>query len=1441
MAQTDQTTRYIEIVDGISGSQHGTRDCGRLLVMVSLLHRAGAPLQQRSVRVSFALAVVTLLAWNPSSTAREGPSWLRMVNEKFYARVYDVSSGLPVNGASSLALGADGSLWLGTYDGLVRFDGQEFHVFRHSEEPGLPSNRIDYLYSAPDGPLWVVTETHDVARFEAGVFRPYRVGTEIEAEVDGLTFVAGKTIAIMDGIVHTLEDLEWQPVDLSTLGSPVRSVHPHGEDGGWLLTESGSVWLWRPGDLPKPLALPEHTPAQGWTAAIPDSQTGWWLASRRGLFHLTAAGLQQYPVPVREDPTDLFALGYSRNKEVLAFAPGSLFSLRNGSLESIFGDVRIDNNPTYLHERLSRLGDWVNSRQRVSWRDQPVAQFHESDVTDFLPISSEEAWAATGKGVVRITARPLDVVDERDGLTQPNTYPVAFRGGSLYVGTWGSGLAEVAPAGTTLHDLQSQNRERPHVANFVSALHVDPNRRLWVGAGNHVCQWTGSGCEPFDQGPGATYRDSIRLIHTDSRNRLWIGNERELRMRMNTASLPEWKSWTVVGDRPVQWCRAVLELPADTLLFATSGAGVLMNPHRNAQWIDRESGLTSNRIRSLMLDPEHGVWVTTEDAGLCLLRVHDDTPTVVGCASREDGLLDDVVHTIRRDDSGRYWLSGNRGLSWVDGKQLVARVEGRHEGNLMPYVFDEDDGLRSAEFNGGAWPPSAIDGEGRMYFPSQRGVVVADPRLLARPKPPPVHLIRATIEGREDGRIPYPTQDLKLATEETTIEFEWMAVELNHGSEVHYRYRLVGVDEGWQGPTKDRRVRYERLPAGDRVFEVQAGIGGQWGDSIAAVRLDRPPFFTESAFFPISIALIVMLFGGIAWVLRSRTMVKRQAELESVVQHRTVELATRNQQLASSNHLLAEQTTELSRSKSRIEALDALRQRYVGNMSHELRTPLTLVKGVLEELAAKGDSLDGSQKNVEIAQRNTDRLEEMVNRLLDAARLDRDRATFTVRRFDLAATTRRVCERFVAAAEAADINFTVETHPESLPGFSSLEALDTILTNLVGNALKYARSGEWISVEIRQSDTDEFARLCVRDGGIGIGPDDLPRVFDRYFRAKSAGEKRPSGAGIGLAHTKELTEGLGGTISVTSAVGHGSEFTVLLPLGVDHVAPEDIAALASDPTVADDGSLRPPTAPMEVDPQLPTVLIVEDHPDLRDYLAAHFNETFNVLTAVDGRDGVDVARLGQPDLIVTDIMMPRLDGVDMIRELRSEEVFQSTPVLILSAKHAPRTRLEGLELADDYMTKPFQMSEVLLRARNLLRRAPKTTEEVTESPNRLEPPAPEPISQAPQTVSERSYVERLNSVIDAHISMPGFGVESLARKMGQSRRQLLRDIRRITELGASEYLRERRLSTAQLLLREGEVTRVAEAAAEVGMTPSYFTRAYVAWCGTPPSQDLQKS
>ena len=158
------------------------------------------------------------------------------------------------------------------------------------------------------------------------------------------------------------------------------------------------------------------------------------------------------------------------------------------------------------------------------------------------------------------------------------------------MGTWGSGLARITPSGTTLHDLQSMNPDRPHVANFVSALHVDMKDQLWVGAGNHVCKWTTSGCEPFDQGPGATYENSIRLIHTDSRNRMWIGTERELRMRVATTSLPEWKSWTVVGDHPVQWCRAVLELPGDTMLFASSGAGVLMNPHRDAKWINRDSG-----------------------------------------------------------------------------------------------------------------------------------------------------------------------------------------------------------------------------------------------------------------------------------------------------------------------------------------------------------------------------------------------------------------------------------------------------------------------------------------------------------------------------------------------------------------------------------------------------------------------------------------------------------------------------------------------------------------------------------------------------------------------------------------------------------------------------------------------------------------------------------
>jgi signal transduction histidine kinase/DNA-binding response OmpR family regulator len=539
-----------------------------------------------------------------------------------------------------------------------------------------------------------------------------------------------------------------------------------------------------------------------------------------------------------------------------------------------------------------------------------------------------------------------------------------------------------------------------------------------------------------------------------------------------------------------------------------------------------------------------------------------------------------------------------------------------------------------------------------------------------------------------------------------------------------------------------------------------------------------------------------------------------------------------------------------------LREVNLLKTRFFTNISHEFRTPLTLLIGPLTDRIRQfpGDEL------YQLMYRNATRLQTLINQILDLAKAEAGQLPLQPQPGDLVADVRLWVSSFESLAQSRHIRLTLTQNKTTQPAHYDPDKLQSILTNLVANALKFTPNDGQVRVEGRYK--SEVFTLTVSDSGVGIAPDQLPHIFDRFYQATAETDNPHQtdqvGTGIGLALVNELVKLLGGTINVQSVVGEGTTFTLTLPL---EAVSDQLVTPVSDrenrpmelPVGLDPAGMVHLT-PQETEPHhstTPTVLIVEDNTDMRAYIRRVLSPTFTLLEAADGQQGLDMALDHMPDLIVTDWMMPRLNGLDLCRALRADPRTDHIPVVMLTAKAALEDRLGGLEIgADDYLVKPFLATELLIRLQNLLKRQHAMQQRfqhqlgTVTAPDVLAPemetPSPNPLERAETPDREHNpiqqqFLERVYEFLDTHLDNPLLDADRLASELGMSNRTLSRKLATLVAMTPGELIRTYRLRQAAQLLRSG--LSPTETAYRVGFdNPSSFSRAFRAVYQKTPSE-----
>jgi len=1378
-------------------------------------------------------AVPSLAAQSPAATPDLSRWEGRLVRE-----TWTRENGLPVNSITSLLQTRDGYLWAGTFDGLVRFDGARFTVFNSSTNENLTRNRVVALRESRDGSLWFSTEG-ELVRFRHNAFHVFAAergptGGYVGWYEDRRGHVWVRTSSGLGRI----EGDDFVMVVPGSPGSLVTAIIER-RDGSLVVGTSGAGLYRleeRPG-APTMDAIPMAMLDSGRVRTLFEDPSGrLWVGMNNGVWtgrdSLTRL---RSSVPLHEVVEFVYSAGANA---VFAYSETAVAKITGDQVEAVDARSRVvfqgrpiavDSGGAVWYATGSEVGRNGRSVQTLgAGPDGPLAA---TTITAMIVDREGSIWVGTrAAGLHRLKPASFTTLSEPEGLSDRNVYAVhQDHGGDIWVGTYGNGVNRIHHDGRIAQ--YTPARGYPDV---IRSIWSDRSDRVWLGTAKGLfrCALPAMACAPDTIAPSGAY---AYALFSDSRGRLWAG------LTTGVMYLQD-ERWTVIPDLPAAGTvRTFAESGDGAIWMGTSGGGLMRYDDGAVTRISAaDDGLPIDVVRALHVDADGWLWIGTEGRGIARLDPRawnagtGVTDRRIMSVRGPQGLFDEVIHAILEDDAGRMWMSTNRGIFWVAREELTAVVEGRLD-HVQSIAYTEADGLRSREANGGTQPVAMRAADGRLWFATQDGVAVISPGSVASGSAPPAVVVER-VAATDSAIVPGPGVSLAFGVNQRDLQIDYTALTFLEPANVRFRYRLEPYDAGWIEAGSRRSAFYTRVPPGRYTFRVMASNDpGVWAGEGAVVTLELTPRFRETRAALLLAVLVFVLTAAAIYRWRVSDLHRREQELSRLVEVRTAELRRNERQLEERNVQLATQADALA------ELHDA-RSRLFANLSHEFRTPLTLILGPLRGLRAgrHGTLPPAVREQHDLMLRNSQRLLRLINQILDLSRLQAGALTLDRRRGDLVAFARAGAMAFAPLAEQHGITLRFHGPPSEVECDFDPEQLEKVLFNLLSNAVKFTAHGGTVDVTVR--DVGPHAEIVVQDTGLGIAPDDLPRIFDRFYQADASSTRRFTGTGIGLALARELVGLHGGEIHAESTPGVGSTFTVRIPRAGAMSVPVEGPASAREPGTQQSGTARvlvPDVddaagyaGPVDDDAEedRTTVLVVDDNADVRSYVRSILTGTYAVIEARDGQEGLETTRSLLPDLVIADVMMPRLDGLAMGQALKSDPMTDAIPLVLLTARAEPEDHVAGLQTgADAYLVKPFDPGVLAACVANLLQQRRTLRERFRTGA--AAPPATSGETPAPLD-------RRLRPLIEASLADADFGPEELARAAGLSYHQLYRALRDELGVTPSGFIRRVRSDCAAVLLRQGAGS-VTEIAYSVGFESlSHFRRAFHERFDASPSKYL---
>lgn len=1025
--------------------------------------------------------------------------------------------------------------------------------------------------------------------------------------------------------------------------------------------------------------------------------------------------------------------------------------------------------------------------------------------------------------------------------------------GYIWIGSEYGGLYRYDPFSQKMEHLSSLMRKQKAPFRFEEG-DIDYPPVSGIGPGKVSENITALTC---DGGGNLWAAARVDIAAQDNRqNRIFI----IYHININTHKIRRYRLDKTLDPGSVLYFINTIHLESPNILWLGSGFGLIrFEPETGAIKVyqtdpQNPAGLSSNRIHAVAADrhqPQRYLWLGTDGGGLVRFDRQNESFQHYGI---EEELPGTIVSSILIDRRGTLWLGTNRGL-------CNALVDSSTGDILQFRTFDKSDGIVDDDFGFFYGHNAHQNRAGDMFFAGAKGITVFNPdQISANPLPPPLVAsdfyinYRRVTYGQPDSPLPASISGLnhiELSYKNNSFAIELAALDFHAPEKNRYAYILEGYQDDWVEAGHERRAVFTRVPPGRYVFRAKAANSdGVWNEKglTLSIRIIPPWYRRWWAYGIYGLSLL-----GLLYVIRrfekDRQRHKHQAELEQV-------------------------------EREKLQEMDRLKTDFFANISHEFRTPLTLILGPTEEMLKSAEG--ANKRNLSLIRRSSRRLLQLIDQLLDLSKLDRERLKLRAEPGDFGAFLNGLVMSFESLAERKGVHlrFTSDETLVEQEAWFDRDKIEKIFTNLLSNAFKFTPEGGEVSVTVQRakecpfrtgdaeghahefvhtrcliclSEGDASAPGCllitVADTGEGIPAEQLPHIFDRFYQADSSSRRVHGGTGIGLALVKELVEMHYGSIVVHSREGQGTTFHISLPLGKAHLKPEEIveaegqpAEAAADVEIEDkraEDILEAPLPEEDDRDELaqdgrPILLIIEDNADVRAYIREQLQADYIILEAEDGQAGIDRAVEAIPDLVISDVMMPKKDGYEVCRTLKSDQRTSHIPIILLTAKARAEEKLAGLETgADAYVLKPFRQQELAVRVRNLIELRRKLRAKYS-SATTIKP------SEVDATPMDREFLHRVVSRIEAEMEDELFGPQELAGEIGLSLSQLNRKLKALIDQPAAALIRSMRLQRAADLLKANAGT-VAEICFRVGFSDqTSFNRAFKKQFGCSP-REYQKT
>ncbi|WP_435624860.1 hybrid sensor histidine kinase/response regulator transcription factor [Flagellimonas sp.] len=1263
----------------------------------------------------------------------------------------------------------DGFMWFGTSRGLYKFDGMDYTVYRsrYGDANSLTDNEVWALMQDSQGRLWIGTKSGGISvlNIEKEVFKHYRESSE------------GNGIPDNFFITSIFEDSK-KNIWISSNGNGL---------GRYM--ESSDSFQYYNHDKDKPTSI-----LQSYVTNIKeDAEGNLWVA-------LNGQGLDRY-----DESSDQFThfkfqetndtqLNF-RNNVVRDFA----FTENGRIVTATFGGInRLDldeNQFEHWDEGISSALKTTsfNATFRIgkaTYLTSFAGYIYELGDTSSLPME-----------VFQISENIRSVFLDKDNMLW-----LGLTGGKIaYVKTENTyGFNKVGDGNTFVHSLLRTQEElylgtnkglilpngNSFVSNpsldgkFVIALEEDNDGQLWVGT-------NASGVAVFDEnnGNGSIHRytpgdysglqqDTVIDVYKDSLGTVWVCTQ---------VGLSQWLSDSKTFlTRGRNTFNAMLRI--DDEIWCATNQGVVVQDLKTNSFYTKQSSLEQHKdsilhssVRSLYTPNNDSILIGTISG----LNIYIKSKRKMINVHKVTNIPDVNFKGIVQDHYKKYWALTNQGILHFDLRSGEFEFLDVNSGLDFVSSWGGNNLLFDSENE-----EILIGGKGGYYRFKPEREISKNPKIDI--KITKISAPNKSDESKVEVRPTSLAEDVELEYDESTVSFSYAGIYYQNPSNIKYSYRLKGLDDTWT-ISEERSTTYNNLPSGEYTFEVKASTNSNvWPENAAIFSFSvNPPIWrTWWAFL-----LYFLLLVGLALYI-IRTFLMRQ-KLKSQLQFEQMEV-------------------------EKVQELSDLKSRFFANVSHEFRTPLTLIKGPVTDLLEKNSNQEESRK-LRLIKKNVKRLQQLIEQLLDYSKIVENKLPVKRVKRDIFSFARAVSSSFESLAESKAIRYTINIPEQSQLALFDDEKLETILNNIISNAVKFTESGGIVHVMAKidsPNPLESVFLLEVADSGQGLSSEEKERIFERFYRL----EDKVEGTGIGLSLTRELVNMLEGRITVLDNKPKGSVFRVELPISlIDETASEvredktQQFALENESIKLEDGNKQ-------------SILLVEDNLELREYISEMLEPYGLVLKADNGASGLALASQEVPDIIISDFMMPGMNGGELCRKIRQNEITSHIPFIMLTAKATDEDKIMGLEVgATDYIFKPFDKKELILKVSNIM-------EQRQQLQKQLQSRMFEKKDITLVDSQQNRFLNKFRELIMENLDKSDLNVNFLSAQMGVSRVQLYRKLMAITGMPTSDFIRNLRIQQAAELLKK-DWGNVSEVAYQVGFNNlSYFTKCFKEVYGTTPSQ-----